>query len=292
MGSECTLNLLVKNPLLFESLDIPDLCDRAMRTVTFTVSKGGVGKSLITANVGAALAQKGKKVILIEGDPNHPLQLILGLEVPSKGLMLDDVIKRDLRVEKAVYATSLDNLFLAPSGVSLQSYFDIDPIRFADKITDLEADLVLVDTPFPLGKAAFLSLGICEYFVPILTEDEFVLCVESAIDTIRLGKYYLKCIPIGFILNRIKTNEKFTGSFVKDLEDLLEIRCLARIGEDPKVSKSYGGAGSGKAFLAYQKLRESEFADKMGEIATSLLSELPKTEKKDVTRLLKEIIRQ
>lgn len=260
-----------------------------MRTVTFTVSKGGVGKSLVTANAGAALAQKGKKVILIEGDPNHPLQLMLGLEVPSRGLMLDDVIKRDLRVEKAVYATGLDNLFLVPSGVSLQSYFDIDPIRFADKITNLEADLVLVDTPFPLGKAAFLSLGICEYFVPILTEDEFVLCVESAIDTIRLGKYYLKCIPVGFILNRIKTKEKFTGSFVRDLEDLLEIRCLARIEEDPKVSKSYGGAGSGKAFLAYQKLRESEFADKMSEIASCLLGELPETEKKDATRFLKEI---
>jgi len=43
-----------------------------MKSITFAVSKGGVGKSLITANVGAALAEKGKKVFLVEGDPNHP----------------------------------------------------------------------------------------------------------------------------------------------------------------------------------------------------------------------------
>jgi septum site-determining protein MinD len=263
-----------------------------MKTITFTVSKGGVGKSLITANVGAALAEKGKKVILVEGDPNHPLQLILNVEQTPKGILLDEVVKRDLKAEKAVCKTNLDNLFLIPSGVSLQSYFDLDPIRFAKKILDLEADFIFIDTPFPLGKAALLSLGLCEYFIPILTEDEFVLCVESAIDTIRLGKYYLKCVPLGFILNKIKTNEKFTGEFVKDLEDLLEIQCLAKIEEDLYVSKSYGGTTSQKAFLAYKRFRESEFAKKMDQVATFLLGELPKTEKRDVPRFLQEIIKK
>ncbi|NWF86454.1 MinD/ParA family protein [Candidatus Bathyarchaeota archaeon] len=262
-----------------------------MKTITFTVSKGGVGKSLITANVGAALAENGNKVILVEGDPNHPLQLILNVELTPKDVMLDEVVKRDLKTEKAVYPTNINNLSLIPSGASLQSYFDIDPMKFAKKITNLEADFVFIDTPFPLGKAAFLSLGICEYFVPILTEDEFVLCVESAIDTIRLGKYYLKCIPIGFILNRIKTDEKFNQNFVKDLEDLLEIQCITKIEEDPKISKSYGGAGTEKAFLAYQRLRQSEFAKKMDEIANHLLRELPKPEKKDVAKFLQEIIK-
>ena len=44
-----------------------------MKSITFTVSKGGVGKSLITANVGAALAKKGKNVVLVEGDTNSVL---------------------------------------------------------------------------------------------------------------------------------------------------------------------------------------------------------------------------
>jgi len=261
-----------------------------MKSVTFAVSKGGVGKSLLTANVGAALAEKGKKVILVEGDPNHPLQVILGVDISSKGLRLDEVVKRDMEIEKAVYSTEFDNLFLIPSGVSLQSYFEINPIDFAKKLMTLNADFLLIDAPFPLGEAAFLSLGICEYFIIILTEDEFVLCVESAIDTIRLGRYFLKCVPLGFVLNRIKTPDKFTGDFVKDLEDLLEVPCVAQIREYLEVSKSYGGVGSHKAFLAYQKFRENGFRKSIDEIASLLLGKLPKPEKKDVVKLIQGVV--
>ena len=263
-----------------------------MKSITFAVSKGGVGKSLITANVGAALAEKGKKVILVEGDPNHPLEVILGVDTSSKGYKLDEVIKKDMKIEKATYSTRFDNLFLIPSGVSLQSYFEIDPINFAKKLTELKADFMFVDVPFPLGEAAFLSLGVCEYSIIIVTEDEFVLCVESAIDTIRLGRYFLKCVPLGFILNRIKTPDKFTEDFVKDLENLLEIPCVAQIKEDPKVSKSYGGVGSRKAFLAYQKFRESEFTRSIDDVASLLLGRLPNPEKVDVVGFIEEVIKQ
>jgi len=263
-----------------------------MKSVTFAVSKGGVGKSLITSNVGAALAERGKKVIMVEGDPNRPLQTILGIDESSKQVLtLDEVVTKDLEIQSAVCSTDFDNLFLIPSGVSLQDYFEIDPISFAKKFMNLKADFLLIDVPFPLGKAAFLSLGISKYFIPILTEDEFVLCVESAIDTIRLGKYLLKCIPLGFILNRIKDPEKFTGDFVKDLEDLLEISCITQIREHPEVSKSYGGVGSRKAFLAYKKLQKSEFTKRIGDVADFLAGELPKTQKKDSVELLQKILR-
>ena len=262
-----------------------------MKSVTFAVSKGGVGKSLVTSNVGAALAERGSKVILVEGDPNRPLQTILGIEESSKQVLtLDEVVTKNLEIERALYSTDFDNLFLIPSGVSLQDYFGIDPINFAKKFVNLDADFLLIDVPFPLGKAAFLSLGICQYFIPILTEDEFVLCVESAIDTIRLGKYLLKCIPLGFILNRVKNPEKFSEDFVKDLEDLLEISCITRIREHLEVSKSYGGVGSRKAFLAYKKLRKNEFKKRIDEVVDFLSGELPKTQKKDSVKLLQRIL--
>lgn len=257
-----------------------------MVSATFAVSKGGVGKSLLTANVGAALAHRGKKVVLVEGDPNKPLQTILGLEIDPKDIKLDDVVKKNLDVAKAVYPTKISNLFLVPSGVSLEGYFEIDPVNFARKIEELKADFLFIDVPFPLGEAAFLSLGVCQYFIVILTEDEFVLCVESAIDTIRLGRYFLKCIPIGFVLNRIKNPEKFSDELVKDLEELLEIPCLSKIMEHPEVSKSYGGVKSDKAFLAYLKLRDSPFAKSIEKIADALMGELPPPEKRDIAELI------
>ena len=263
-----------------------------MKSITFAVSKGGVGKSLITANVGAALAEKGKKVVLVEGDPNQPLQVILGVDISSRNLKLDNVVKEEARIKEATYPTEFENLFLIPSGISLRSYFEINPINFAKKLMDLEADFMFIDVPFPLGEAAFLSLGVCEYSILVLTEDEFVLCVESAIDTIRLGRYFLKCVPLGFVLNRIKTPEKFTENFVKDLEDLLEIPCITQITEDRKVSKSYGGIGSHTAFLAYQKFRENKFAKSIDEIADMLLGELPYPEKKDIVSFIDEVIKE
>jgi len=151
-------------------------------------------------------------------------------------------------------------------------------------------DFVFIDVPFPLGEAAFLSLGVCQYFIVILTEDEFVLCVESAIDTIRLGRYLLKCIPIGFVLNRIKTPDKFSEEFVKDLENLLEIPCLSRILEYSEVAKSYGGVKSGKAFLAYGKLGKVEFERSIEGIADVLLGDLPRSEKKDAVGLMLEVV--
>lgn len=263
-----------------------------MTSVTFAVSKGGVGKSLITANVGASLASKGKKVVLIEGDPNRPLQTILGLGKSSKhDLTLDEVVKKNAEIERAIDPTSLDNLFLITSGVSLQDYLEMDPITFAKKLSGLKTDYVFIDVPFPLGKAALLSLGVCEYFIPILTEDEFVLCVESAIDTIRLGKYLLKCVPLGFILNRIKNPQKFNKGFVKDLEDLLEIPCITQIKEHPGVSKSYGGVESQKAFLAYNKLGENEFTKRIDDVANFIEKERPKPEKKDSVELLQRILK-
>jgi len=264
---------------------------RRMKSVTFAISKGGVGKSLLTANVGAAVAQRKKKVILVEGDPNKPLQAILGMEPMGKRLKLDDVIRRNLKIEKAVYPTDYENLFVIPSGVSLESYLEIDPILFARKLTKVDADFMFVDVPFPLGKAAFLSLGVCEYFIMILTEDEFNLCVESAIDTNRLGRYFLKCVPIGFVLNRIKTPERFTEELIDDLECLLRVPCIAKIIEDKGVSKSYGGVESEEAFLAYQKFQENGFKESIDKIAARLIGELPEPEKKDIPSLLEEVIK-
>ena len=259
-----------------------------MRSITFTVSKGGVGKSLTTANVGAALANKGKKVVLVEGDTNQPLQKMLSLSFSNDDLKLEDIVEKNMKITEALYPTRFTNLFLVPSGVSLQGYFEIDPISFVKKLTSLKTDYMLIDVPFPLGKAAFLSLGVCDYFIPILTEDEIVLCVESTIDTVRLGKYFLKSNPLGFVLNRIKT-KKFTREFVKDLENLLELPCIAQVKEHAEVIKSYGGMGAKDAFLAYERFPTSEFAREIDRIADYLLDQKLESGRKDAVALFEEI---
>jgi septum site-determining protein MinD len=260
-----------------------------LKTLTFAVSKGGIGKSLLTANVGAALANMGKRVVLVEGDPNRPLQLMLNVDLKTKTTRLEDVVKDDLPISDALNSSVIPRLYLLPSGISLEGYFAINPVRLAAKLMDLDCDYILVDAPFPLGEAAFLSLGVCQYFIILLTEDEFTLCVEAAIDTLRLGKHYLKCKPLGFVLNRIKTPERFSEEFIGDIENLLEISCIAKINEDLGVSKSYGGAKEAKAFVAYSKSPRSDFHRSIDQIATLLTKKLPSPEKKDVVAFLRSI---
>ena len=54
--------------------------------------------------------------MLVEGDPNRLLQMIFGVNVGSKNVKLDDVVKEGLEVQKAVYSTGFDNLSLIFSG--------------------------------------------------------------------------------------------------------------------------------------------------------------------------------
>jgi septum site-determining protein MinD len=255
------------------------------------VSKGGIGKSLITTNVAVALARRGKRVILVEGDPNHPIQLMLDLDPSLDRTTVLDTLKNESGIAEAIHATKVDNLSIVPLGVSLEQYLDVDPVGFVEKLISLDCDFLFIDVPFPLGNAAFMSLGICEYFVPILTEDEFSLCVEATLDTTRVARYYFRCVPLGFILNRVKSLEIFTEKFVKDLQEVLGINCITVIQEDPKVSKSYGGASSESAFVAYDRYRDSAFAKNIDAITDFLLAKLPSPEKEDVCRFIEEIIK-
>lgn len=264
-----------------------------MKSITFAVPIGGVGKSILTANVGTALALKNYKVILVEGQPVSPLGHIFNLNLKGKDAKLDDVIEKDLPIEKAIYQTEVKNLFLIPSGISLESYFDLDPLRFVEKLAKLDCDYLFVDVPYPMAEAAFLSFGFCQYSIIILTEYEFTLSVESAIDTIRVGKHFLKCLPIGFVINKIEHMEKFNEEFIKDIEDLLEIPCIARIKYDPKVLESYEASKeSKKAFIAYQKYPDSEFSYEVNKIAEKLMGTLPKPKKEDVKAFLTQRIHE
>lgn len=65
---------------------------------------------------------------------------------------------------------------------------------------------------------------------------------------------------------------------------------MTQIEEELSISKSYGGAGSEKAFLAYNRFRESRFTRSIDKIADFLLEELPTPEKEDIGEFVKEIV--
>ena len=77
-------------------------------TICFTNNKGGSGKTTTCSNLGAAMAQAGKKVLLIDADPQGSLTISLGYEEPDEmeyslaTLMLNIVNDEKLNMEKTI----------------------------------------------------------------------------------------------------------------------------------------------------------------------------------------------
>jgi MinD-like ATPase involved in chromosome partitioning or flagellar assembly len=258
-----------------------------VKIFTFTIPKGGVGKTLLQANVAVALAKAGKKVVVFDADPSKAMETITGARVGK--ITLSRVISDGLDTNDAVYATDVENLYILPSGLGIESYFDLGPARIAKKLEELKCDFLFIDIPFPMGDSAFLALGLSNYLMMIISEDEFSLCVESGIDLARLARHVFDCKPAGFIINRI-TTDKISDKLVSLVEKAFEAPCVAKISEDPLVRKSYGGPNRKDAYIFLEQSPDSAFARGIHQIA-DFMAELPDGKRKPIG-ILENVLKQ
>ena len=154
-----------------ESADRP-----TTRVIALLNQKGGVGKTTSTVNVGAALAEMGKRVCLIDMDPQGHLSLHLGVDGESVGeTVYELLLEPDITVEQVAVKVR-PNLSCLPSRVDLaaaETELAQDPDRhrrLAAKFAPYldQFDYILLDCPPSLGVLTLNALTMAqEVFVPM-----------------------------------------------------------------------------------------------------------------------------
>src|SRR5512138_2700293 len=121
---------------------------RARRVISIGGGKGGIGKSLISANLGIELARRGKRVVLVDADLGGAnLHTTLGVEVPKRTLS-DFVERRVHRMEDVITPTGIENLGLVSGALD---HLDAANPRYAQKmrllrhVQALDVDFALLD---------------------------------------------------------------------------------------------------------------------------------------------------
>lgn len=148
-----------------------------MRTLAFLNQKGGTGKTTSTVNVGAGLARKGKKVLLVDMDPQAALTYSLGVKAHE----LDRAIYELLKGETTLEDVPIDRrgLHLIPANLNL-SGADLELagmpgreflLQEALSANEVYYDYILIDCPPSLGLLSVMSLTyVGEVYIPLQTE--------------------------------------------------------------------------------------------------------------------------
>lgn len=160
--------------------------------------KGGVGKTTTAVNLSAALALKGKKVLLIDADPQANATTSLGFHRDTYEYNIYHVMLGTKELSEILLDTEIENLKLAPSNIGLvgiekEFYKElkdrelilkrkIDPIKF-------EFDYVIIDSPPALGPITINTLSAAtSVLIPIQCEFFALEGLAQLLNTIKLVK--------------------------------------------------------------------------------------------------------
>lgn len=98
---------------------------RDPKIVAIANQKGGVGKTTTTINLGAALAESGQTVLIVDLDPQGNASTGLGVESSERDLTTYDLLLEGAQLDSVIQRTAIDNLKISPATTDLSSA-DID----------------------------------------------------------------------------------------------------------------------------------------------------------------------
>lgn len=203
------------------------------KVITITSGKGGVGKTTSAINIGAAINQFGKEVIIVDGNLATP-NIGLHLGAPIVPVSLNHVLNGKTRVADAIYEHE-KGMKIIPSSLSIKELRNLnhDGLKEVSKKLKKMADFVILDSAAGLGDEAIAAIEAADEVI-IITNPE-IPAVTDALKTAKLAEQLGKPVK-GVVITRATGNK--VQMPVSNVADMLELPILGVIPEDDNVPKS------------------------------------------------------
>ncbi|ADZ09077.1 Cobyrinic acid ac-diamide synthase [Methanobacterium lacus] len=184
--------------------------------------KGGVAKTTTAINLAATLNQKGKKVLLVDVDPQANATTGLGIDKTNLEFSIRDVLLEECEIQDAIISTDYEGLDVLPSNLGLsklekQLAGETAPEyilrRYLETVYD-DYDMIIIDSPPTLGRLAYNVLVASDsVIIPVQTEYYAMEGVVDLLDAIKEveEKLYSETEIKGVLLTMHDKREKLTN---------------------------------------------------------------------------------
>ncbi len=235
--------------------------------ITIANQKGGVGKTTTAVNLSAALALEGKKVLLIDADPQANATTSLGFHRDTYEYNIYHVMLGTKELDEIVLDSEIENLKVAPSNIGLvgiekefyKNNKDRELVlkRKIDIIKD-EYDFIIIDSPPALGPITINTLSAASsVLIPIQCEFFALEGLAQLLNTIKLVRQTInRQLEIkGFLPTMYSSNNNLAKQVFADLAQHFEAK-LFKLNDDsyvviPRNIKLAESPSFGKPIMLY-----------------------------------------
>lgn len=198
------------------------------KVISVANQKGGVGKTTTTVNLGTILAKKGKKVLLIDADPQGNATSGLGVEKEVEASTYD-ILVNDTTLEEALEKTIIKNLKICPANMNLAGA-EVELVsmmsreqRLKEKIEPIKEqfDYILIDCPPSLGLITLNAFTASDsVLIPVQCEYFALEGLGQLLNTINLVKKHLnKNIQVeGALLTMYDIRTNLSNQVVREVK--------------------------------------------------------------------------